>query len=291
MPVPRPVRIATPRAPAASASTGFEPSARRCARCWLRKRAAGSRAARSRTDRDGELRYDSRQSPRRVFFMGLSAAAGSNLDADRQLLLGGDNGLRGYPLRYQAGSKTWLFTAEQRMFSNWFPFQLFNVGGAVFFDMGQALGHDPLGSEPRGLLRDVGFGLRFGNNRSALGNVLHVDFAFPLDRDASIRSMQVLVEPGGGFEVHPPACGEVSAATGIARRWRPTQGIACEPGDRGGDARGEACWMVSATWSAGCSVATSGHSMSSSMPMHRGSLLSRPAGARSTRRRSRTSYR
>ena len=52
----------------------------------------------------------------------------------------------------------------------------------------------PLGSEPQGLLKDVGVGLRFGNSRSALGNVLHVDFAFPLDGDPSISSMQIVVE-------------------------------------------------------------------------------------------------
>jgi outer membrane protein assembly factor BamA len=141
-----------------------------------------------------EARYYFRQSPRRLFFMDLSATAGSNLDADTQVLLGGDNGLRGYPLRYQAGTGRWLFTAEQRVFSNWFPFQLFNVGGAAFFDVGRVVGRDPLGSEPQGLLKDVGLGLRFGNSRSALGNVLHVDFAFPLDGDPSISSMQVVVE-------------------------------------------------------------------------------------------------
>jgi len=80
------------------------------------------------------------------------------------------------------------------MFSNWFPFQLFNVGGAVFCDVGRVVGRDPLGSEPQGLLKDVGIGLRFGNSRSALGNVLHVDFAFPLDGDPSISSMQIVVE-------------------------------------------------------------------------------------------------
>lgn len=141
-----------------------------------------------------EGRYYFRQSPRRVLFLGLSATAGKNLDADEQVLLGGDNGLRGYPLRYQAGSGRWLFTAEQRVFTNWFPFQLFNVGGAVFYDMGRVTGRDPLGSAPQGVLKDVGFGLRFGNNRSALGNVLHVDFAFPLDGDSSIRNMQIVVE-------------------------------------------------------------------------------------------------
>jgi hypothetical protein len=146
-----------------------------------------------------EARYYFRQSPRRLFFMGLSATAGTRLDADTQVLLGGDNGLRGYPLRYQAGTGRWLFTAEQRMYSNWFPFQLFNVGGAVFFDMGRVAGRDPLGSEPQGVLKDVGIGLRLGNSRSALGNVLHIDLAFPLDGDPSIDNLQVVVETKRSF--------------------------------------------------------------------------------------------
>ena len=124
----------------------------------------------------------------------MSALAGSNLDLDQQVLLGGDTGLRGYPLRYQAGEGRWLFTAEQRLFTNWYPFQLFNVGGAVFYDMGQTWGRDPLGTPSQGLLKDVGFGLRFGNGRSALGNVLHFDVAFPLDGDRSIQGVQFIVE-------------------------------------------------------------------------------------------------
>jgi outer membrane protein assembly factor BamA len=146
-----------------------------------------------------EARYYFRQSPRRLVFMGLSGTAGNRLDTDTQVLLGGDNGLRGYPLRYQAGTGRWLFTAEQRMYSNWFPFQLFNVGGAVFFDMGRVTGRDPLGSLPQGVLKDVGIGLRLGNSRSALGNVLHIDLAFPLDGDSSIDKMQIVVETKRSF--------------------------------------------------------------------------------------------
>jgi hemolysin activation/secretion protein len=146
-----------------------------------------------------EARYYFRHSQRRLFFMGLATTAGTDLDTDTQVLLGGDNGLRGYPLRYQAGTGRWLFTAEQRMYSNWFPFQLFNVGGAVFFDMGRVMGRDPLGSQPQGVLKDVGIGLRLGNSRSALGNVLHIDLAFPLDGDSSIDSMQVVVETKRSF--------------------------------------------------------------------------------------------
>jgi outer membrane translocation and assembly module TamA len=144
-------------------------------------------------------RYYFRQSPRRVLVMNLSATAGANLDVDQQILLGGDNGLRGYPLRYQAGEGRWLFTAEQRLFSNWYPFQMFNVGGAVFYDMGATWGRDALGSSSQGLLRDVGFGLRFGNSRSALGNVLHVDVAYPLDGDSSARKLQFIIETRKSF--------------------------------------------------------------------------------------------
>jgi hypothetical protein len=144
-------------------------------------------------------RYYFRQSPRRLLFMGVSAEAGRNLDADQQILLGGDNGLRGYPLRYQSGEGRWTFTAEQRFFTNWYPFQLFNVGAALFYDMGATWGRDPLGSPSQGLLRDIGFGLRLGNSRSALGNVLHLDVAFPLDGDASIRGVQFLVETKKSF--------------------------------------------------------------------------------------------
>jgi hemolysin activation/secretion protein len=146
-----------------------------------------------------DARWYFRQSPRRVLYLGLSTLNGKNLDLDQQIQLGGDNGLRGYPLRYQSGTSRWLFTAEQRLFSNWYPFRLFNVGGAAFFDMGEVRGNDPLGTPSRGLLRDIGVGLRLGNGRSALGNVVHIDVAFPLDGDPSIKNLQFLVETKRSF--------------------------------------------------------------------------------------------
>jgi outer membrane protein assembly factor BamA len=139
-------------------------------------------------------RYYFRQSPRRLLFTALQVDVSSKLDPDRQLLLGGDNGLRGYPLRFQGGEGRWLFTAEQRGFSNWYPFRLFNVGGAVFFDAGRTWGDNPLGTPSQGLLKDIGVGLRLGNSRSALGNVLHIDFALPLDGGSGISKLQFLVE-------------------------------------------------------------------------------------------------
>ncbi len=144
-------------------------------------------------------RYYLRQSPQRSLFLHFSTERGVHPDADQQVLLGGDSGLRGYPLRYQSGRGRWLFTAEQRYFTEWYPFRLFNVGGAVFYDMGRAWDQDARTQIPQGLLRDLGFGLRLGNSRSAIGNVLHIDVAFPIDGDASIRKVQFLVEAKSSF--------------------------------------------------------------------------------------------
>ncbi len=50
-----------------------------------------------------------------------------------------------------------------------------------------------------GVLKDVGVGLRSGNSRSALGNVLHVDIAVPLDGGSDIRQVQFLVSTQRSF--------------------------------------------------------------------------------------------
>lgn len=143
---------------------------------------------------DGAVRYYNKLSEKRLFFTTLEGSVGHNLDLDNQILLGGDNGLRGYPLRYQSGEARALLTIEQRYFTNWYPFRLFRVGGAMFFDMGRTWGTSPVSEPSLGLLKDVGFGLRIGNSRSGLGNIIHIDVAFPLDGDSSISNVQFLVE-------------------------------------------------------------------------------------------------
>jgi hemolysin activation/secretion protein len=148
----------------------------------------------------GDLRYYRPTGPRGVFFAGFSAGVGSDLDADHELTIGGDTGLRGYPLRYQAGSATALVTFEQRFFTGRSLWGLADLGAAAFFDMGRAWGRPGLGpAENLGLLKDVGFGLRLGTSRSALGNVVHIDVAFPLDGDRSIEGVQFLVQTKRSF--------------------------------------------------------------------------------------------
>jgi hypothetical protein len=134
-----------------------------------------------------------------LLYASLSGTVTDSLDPDMQLLLGGDNGLRGYPLRYESGTSRALLTVEQRVFTDWYPFVLARVGAAIFTDVGRTWGSGVIGNSDPGLLRDVGFGLRLGNTRSGLGNVLHVDFAFPLNDIAGISRVQFLVQTMQSF--------------------------------------------------------------------------------------------
>ena len=128
-----------------------------------------------------------------MFFATVAWTAGNNLDLDNPVELGGDTGLRGYPLRYQSGDSKILVTLEQRFFWDWYPFRLFRVGGAVFADTGRTWGDNPLGGSSRGWLSDVGFGLRFAPTRTGSRKIVHLDIAFPLDGDQSIDSVQILL--------------------------------------------------------------------------------------------------
>jgi Omp85 superfamily domain len=146
-----------------------------------------------------EARYYLTTSERTKFFATINGAVTEALDSDRQLLLGGEEGLRGYPLRYQAGTSRALLTLEERYYTGWYPFRLFHVASAAFFDMGRTWGTDVTGATSDGLLKNVGVGLRLGSSRSAFGNVIHIDLAFPLDGDDDVDSVQLVVETKARF--------------------------------------------------------------------------------------------
>jgi outer membrane protein assembly factor BamA len=144
-------------------------------------------------------RYYWHWADKRTFFMTLSGTAGHNLDLDNPVQLGGDSGLRGYPLRYQTGDSKMLFTVEQRFFTDWYPFRLVRIGGAVFADVGRTWGRNPIGEPRLGWLKDVGFGLRLAPTRASANKMIHIDVAFPLDGDPTIDSVQILLESKRSF--------------------------------------------------------------------------------------------
>jgi outer membrane protein assembly factor BamA len=144
-------------------------------------------------------KYYYRQAGGNVFYASILADAVANGDSADEVLIGGDSGLRGYPLRYQSGTRRALMTLENRYYTDWYPFRLFRVGAAVFFDHGRAWGGDNVNIANPGWLSNIGFGLRIFSDRSATNRVLHIDLAFPLESDPAIRSTQVIFKSRASF--------------------------------------------------------------------------------------------
>ena len=114
-----------------------------------------------------------------------------NLTADKQLVLGGETGLRGYPLNYQQGSRSALVNLEKRYYWEYDLLQLFKVGGALFFDAGKVTGKAQVNVD-NSLLKNIGMGLRLAPSRANAGIVLHLDIAAPINKEDNIDSVQWL---------------------------------------------------------------------------------------------------
>ncbi|MBX7144970.1 MAG: hypothetical protein K1X79_11000 [Oligoflexia bacterium] len=110
----------------------------------------------------------------------LTLDIGSDLDRDREFLLGADTGLRGYTAKTFTGDRRLVFNLEDRVHIADDVFKLVSVGAAAFFDAGgstrESLG-ELIGSH---MYSDVGVGLRFAFPRTTGGRVFRIDLAFPL---------------------------------------------------------------------------------------------------------------
>lgn len=183
----------------AKVSRGFEPAPRHTllASGAIEGRWTDEGIARQRLG--GAAQWFVPVAPRWVFYLGASGDTLTRPGPLEMLTLGGDNGLRGYPLRYQTGIHRALLSAEQRYYTDYYPFRLFRVGAAAFADLGRAWGGPNAGPSSERWLADVGIGVRIFSVRSAFSNALHVDVAFPVDGDASTKKVQFLVKTRVSF--------------------------------------------------------------------------------------------
>lgn len=139
--------------------------------------------------------------PHRLTYASLALDALARPDPLETLLLGGDSGLRGYPVRYQSGTRRALVTLEERYYTDWYLWQLFRFGFAAYVDAGRAWGGDAtyLNREAPGWLADAGVGLRIVSARAAVAGMLHVDVAAPLRARGDVKRVQVLVRTRASF--------------------------------------------------------------------------------------------
>ncbi len=98
----------------------------------------------------------------------------------RQLTLGEDNGLRGYPARQFNGTRMTVLNLEDRIATGVEVLSV-HIGAVAFADFGWPGGNSPNAGE---LFRSVGVGLRFGSSNLFGSNVFRLDAAWPLDEQA-----------------------------------------------------------------------------------------------------------
>lgn len=135
-----------------------------------------------------------------VFFAGVKAHHLANPMVEQQLFLGGETGLRGYPVRFNEGTKNIVLSLEQRYYSESYWFQLVRVGAAAYFDLGRSWEPQlPQTELHNGWHANIGIGLRLTPSRVDANHIIHIDVASPLNADSSIDKMQVIVKVKQSF--------------------------------------------------------------------------------------------
>ena len=134
-------------------------------------------------------RYRRRHTPQWGLHIDAEATVADQLTPDQQILAGGDSGLRGYPNRFQAGSRRFRITAEERYYSGLYLWRAVRIAGAAFVDIGRAW--DSARDNP--VLANIGVGLRFESTRTDRGRVLHLDVAFPMVSQPGARGVEITV--------------------------------------------------------------------------------------------------
>jgi len=109
---------------------------------------------------------------------------GANLDADNQVILGGDNGLRAYKRDEFSGAKGWLLNIEDRYYFGDEIAELFALGGVLFYDTGYVW---PRGKTPAitDLQSAIGAGLRIALTKASSEAILRFDVAYRMQRPPS----------------------------------------------------------------------------------------------------------
>lgn len=140
-------------------------------------------------------RYRHRQTPRWGLFLDGEATVTDGLTADQQVLIGGSSGLRGYPNRYQAGTRAYRFTAEQRFYTDLYPLRVLRIALAGFVDVGRAWESE----DDTEMLANVGVGLRFESTRTNRNLVYHLDVAFPVVDGPGVGGIEVTLTSKRGL--------------------------------------------------------------------------------------------
>ncbi|MCB4756722.1 MAG: BamA/TamA family outer membrane protein [Elusimicrobia bacterium] len=109
---------------------------------------------------------------------------GYYLDADNNITLGSDNGLRAYKKDEFVGNKSWVFNLEDRFYFWSDVLELFSVGAVAFYDAGTAW---PQGKPVAisDICSSIGAGFRLAITKSSNEPILRFDVAYRMQHSPS----------------------------------------------------------------------------------------------------------
>ena len=140
----------------------------------------------------GEFFYYLLQDRKNRWYARLAYDIGQDLQEHEKLTVGGNLGVRGYPLDFQRGNQRYIFSLEKRYFSDVHLFNLLRLGGVVFFDAGRAWDSNAEEASPH--LSNVGIGLRVSSSKTRIGHMVHIDLAFPTASKQNADEVQWLIK-------------------------------------------------------------------------------------------------
>lgn len=127
--------------------------------------------------------------PEHTIEASLLGSSGFRMPRNYQVVIGGLNGLRAYPVHAVAGARVLRWNVEDRHMLVRDVLQFVSIGSALFWD--GARGWGP-GAEGTGPFNCAGVGLRLAPPRTAIGPILRADVAWPITPTRDGRREAVL---------------------------------------------------------------------------------------------------
>lgn len=128
-----------------------------------------------------------------------SSQFSQNQFLDSPLVLGGESGVRGYPLQYQHGKHSTQFSFEARYYPHINIYKLLELGGAAFIDSGRVFSQaEPLQNQST-WMTSVGLGARLYSTHSSEARVIHLDIIKPVTSDPNVNSIEFRVTTKQSF--------------------------------------------------------------------------------------------
>jgi hypothetical protein len=127
------------------------------------------------------LYYIHKFNERHILLTQLQLNRGRQLFRDQLFSLGGDDGMRAFPLYYQHGQKSLVTSMEYRYITDWHLYQLMDVAIAGFVDSGRAWDNPYYQNQlDQQRLHGYGIGLRLLPSHASRGSIISIDLAKPV---------------------------------------------------------------------------------------------------------------